>query len=186
MFEERKIGIPAVAATYYPPDPAYLALNGLRASLTYIPLAVPARLALIQERWFPAALVGESRTVIRKNVLHELLPGIANDVVVPIHARTLNHRPPRRLDAGAIAFRLGGTWREMDWDIYHYSGAETGPDAQLLATVILERTLEAGQVRPRLRALARIRQAMREAEERGGTLLLASELHLFATTAWRT
>ncbi|HJQ85069.1 MAG TPA: hypothetical protein VKA21_13380, partial [Candidatus Binatia bacterium] len=48
-FEERKIGIPMAVGTYYLPDVAALALRELRATLIWIPIAVPPRLALIKE-----------------------------------------------------------------------------------------------------------------------------------------
>jgi hypothetical protein len=60
-----------------------------------------------------------------------------NHLIIPVAFGTLNNRPPAQLDAGGIAFRLGGTWREMDWDLYHYTGPETGPDADLVSTVFL-------------------------------------------------
>ena len=171
-FEERKIGIPALTGTYYPRDLPYLGLSALRARLTYVPIAVPPRLALIEERWFPKALIGPSRVVVPKKVFDKAIEkdfmaktaDVPHDVVIPAQFRTLNHRPPKQLDAGGVAIRLGGTWREMDWDIYHYSGPETGPDAQLPATVTLERLNVTSNdhqlsVHPQLRALARIRQA---------------------------
>jgi hypothetical protein len=48
---------------------------------------------------------------------------------------TANHRPSRGLADGGIAFRLGGQWRDVDWDLYHYTGPETGPDADLGVTL---------------------------------------------------
>jgi hypothetical protein len=61
---------------------------------------------------------------------------VPQDVVVPTEVHTANHRPPQRLDAGGIALRIAGTWREVDWDLYHYTGPETGPDAQLDAQFV--------------------------------------------------
>lgn len=165
-FEERKIGIPALSGTYYPPDLPGLALSALRASLTYIPISVPPRLALLEERWFPKALIGQSPVVIPRESVEKAIEkefkvpvDLARDVHIPVEFRTANHRPPRRVDAGGIALRLGGTWRDMDWDVYHYTGPETGPNTQLLATVTLVRTLKESSFDPRLRAQARIRQA---------------------------
>jgi len=118
-FEERKLGVPALTGTYYLPDVPTLALNGLRAMLAYLPWAVPPHLALVQERWFPTSLVPPSPLSVR-------LP--TTTLSVPIRLRTVNDTPPRDLAHGAIAFRLAGTWRESDWDIYHYTGQDTGPD----------------------------------------------------------
>ena len=154
-FEERKIGIPALAGTYYPPDLPRLELAELRATLVYVPLAVPPRLALREERWFPASTVPPSAVVIPRavasNALGMPLPG---DLVIPIKFGTLDHRPPRRLDAGGIAVRLGGTWRESDWDLYHYTGPETAPDADLRPEVLLVSAMPL-----RLRSVSFLRQA---------------------------
>jgi hypothetical protein len=123
-FEERKIGVPAVTGSYYPPDVPALALSGLRTTLVYVPIAVPPRLALAQERWFPTTNLPPPAVVVR-------------GIEVPIRFGTANHHPPRQLDAGGVGFRLGGTWRETDWDLYHYTGPETGPNAELRAEAFL-------------------------------------------------
>src|SRR5205809_909202 len=115
-FEERKIGIPALAGTYYLPDLPRLGLAELRATLVYVPLAVPPRLALREERWFPASTVPPSQLVVPRAVASRALGvPLPGDLVIPVKFGTLDHRPPRRLDAGGIAVRLGGTWREGDW-----------------------------------------------------------------------
>jgi len=154
-FEERKIGIPALAGTYYLPDVPRLDLSQLRATLVYVPLAVPPRLALREERWFPASTVPPSEVVIPQAVASRALGvPLPGNLVIPVSFGTLNHRPPRRLDAGGVALRLGGTWRESDWDLYHYTGPETGPDADLLPEVRLVSTTPL-----RLRAVSFLRQA---------------------------
>src|SRR5438445_228858 len=127
-FEERKIGIPAVNATYYLPDVARLALTGLRATLVWVPIAVPPRLALLDERWFPATIRPPAHVVVSRSALARAGLPSATGLVLPVMLRTENHRPPRRLDAGGLALRLGGTVAESDWDLYHYTGPETGPD----------------------------------------------------------
>ena len=133
-FEESKIGIPAVALTYYlPPLPA-LDLSELRTSLVYVPLAVPSRLALVAERWFPPSIATTSIGVSQRRAERLLDVDLAGPVHIPVNLRTLNHRPPKQLDAGGIAFRLAGTVRQMDWSVSHYTGPETGPNADLEAT----------------------------------------------------
>jgi len=155
-FEERKIGIPALAGTYYLPDLPRLGLAELRATLVYVPLAVPPRLALREERWFPASTVPPSQLVVPRAVASRALGmPLAGDLVIPVKFGTLDHRPPRRLDAGGIAVRLGGTWRESDWDLYHYTGPETAPDADLRPEVRLVST----EPTLRLRAVSFLRQA---------------------------
>ncbi len=130
-FEERKIGIPALAGTYYLPDLPRLDLAELRATLIYVPLAVPPRLALREERWFPASTVPPSAVVVPQAIASRALGmPLPGDLVIPVRFGTLDHRPPRRLDAGGIAARLAGTWHESDWDLYqahdviHMTGAD--------------------------------------------------------------
>jgi hypothetical protein len=155
-FEERKIGIPAVLGTYYPPDVPRLRLQGLRATLAYLPLAVPSRLALIEERWFPPSVVVASPLVLPRSLAEQLFM-LDQRIVIPITFRTRNDRPPLRLDAGGVALRMGGTWRETDWDVYHYTGPETGPDADLDSTLFLPRRQPVPGVL-RLRSDAELRQ----------------------------
>ena len=142
-FEEAKIGIPMVAATWYAPDVPRLALSGIRTTLLYVPIAVPPRLALIDERWFPPSTTPMSQVVLPKaaveRAIQSMYPGVtlAGDVVIPVDFRTLNNRPPQGFDSGGVGLRMGGTWHDMDWDIYHYTGPDTGPDATLPATLFL-------------------------------------------------
>ena len=129
-FEERKIGIPALRGSYYPPDVPAWDLGGLGMTLIYIPFAVPSRLALIQERWFPASTAPPARFVIPGSAL--AAAGLADEPLsFPVTFETANDSPPRTLEAGGIALRANGTWRGIDGDVYHYTGPETGPDAEL-------------------------------------------------------
>jgi hypothetical protein len=145
-YAESKIGIPAIQALYALPSVPSLDLTELRATAIYIPIAVPARLALADERWFPPTVrVGippipehQAETLIN-GLIQEMNPGapflnLKGPVRVPLEFNTLNHRPPKQFDAGGGAFRLAGTFREMDWSISHYTGPETGPDASLITT----------------------------------------------------
>lgn len=113
--EERKIGVPALAATYYAPLPTDGALSRLEGQLVYVPFAVPPRLALERERWFPTTVDPGG-----------ILP-------VPVEFSTENDPPARTLDQGGLGFRIGGTWYGADWDGYYYMGPETQPDAKLTA-----------------------------------------------------
>jgi hypothetical protein len=150
-FEERKIGVPMLLGTYYGPDLPRLALGGLRASLLWAPIAVPSRIPLAAERWFPASTVPPSRIIVSPSRLRGV---VAEPVVIDVRFGTLNHRPARRLDAGAVGVRVGGTWRDTDWDVYHYSGPETGPDTDLRVALVHPR----GEIFP-LRAVSILRQA---------------------------
>lgn len=142
-FEESKIGIPALQLTYFPPPFPSIAMSDLRASLIYIPIAVPPRGPLVDERWFPPT-VRSGDLVIPEEQAERLVnaivqarnPGappidIRAPVRIPLALRARNARPPARFDAGGIAFRLSGTVRQMDWSVSHYTGPETGSNAEL-------------------------------------------------------
>src|SRR5262249_40890500 len=122
--EESKIGIPALQATYFLPPVERLDLHELRVTLVYVPLAVPPRLALLEERWFPPSVNAQSVVPFPAAEppqgldLHLPVPVSAT---IPVDFHTLNHRPPLQLDEGAIAVRLGGTAHGVDWDLSQYN-----------------------------------------------------------------
>jgi hypothetical protein len=145
-YEESKIGIPAVQVTSALPPVEALDLSELRATLVYVPIAVPARLALFQERWFPPSIRSGDIFVSDRRA-ERLINGIAQGIDpnlptisldgpfrIPLNFRTLNARPPKTLDAGGIAMRIAGTTQGMDWSISHYTGPETGPNARVIAS----------------------------------------------------
>jgi hypothetical protein len=156
-YEERKIGIPGVLGTYYLPDVPGFDLTGLRASLAWIPFAVPSRLALIQERWFPHSVAPPSRFVLSKGILAPSGLGALAPLSIPIVLDTTNRRAARQLDEGGLAFRLGGTWRESDWDLYHYTGPETGPDLDLRVEAFADK-LDVGVQPPNIQGLRLVNQ----------------------------
>ena len=133
-FEEAKIGVPALLGSYYLPDLPGVALRQLRATLLYVPIAVPSRLPLPGERWFPSSLVRSSVVIRKADVEKALGPNVAishdGDFVVPVDVGTSNRRAA---SGGGAGLQLSGTWREIDWDFYHYTGPYTGPDVDLLA-----------------------------------------------------
>lgn len=139
--DESKIGIPAIQGTYLLPPIESLDLSELRAQLVYVPFAVPSRLALQDERWFPPSVVARPVFVIGARAAGEAFPGVEIDgpARIPVRFHTQNSRPPLEFDAGGIAGRIGGTWRSVDWDLYHYSGPETGPNAELQVFAVCDR-----------------------------------------------
>ncbi len=138
--EESKIGIPAVQLGYPLPAVPAIDLSELRATFVYVPIAVPTRLALVQERWFPPSIRSGDIFVSQDDAEHLITSitkqpaHLAGPVRIPVDFRTLNNRPPKTFDAGGGAFRLAGTLHGMDWSISHYTGPETGPDATILAS----------------------------------------------------
>jgi hypothetical protein len=144
-YEESKIGIPAVAFTYFPPPVESLGLSELKASLVYVPIAVPSRIALVEERWFPPSIANTNLSLSKERA-ESLLQNaftLNGPVHIPVNLRTLNARPPKQLDAGGIAFRFSGTALQTDWSISHYTGPETGPNADLEASARCRNCIDA-------------------------------------------
>ena len=133
FFEEQKIGIPALLGTYSLPDAPGIGLRGVRMSLGWIPFAVPPRLPLLLERWFPPSIALGSHLCIPSNAGMGQTPCRDDRLPVSVDLDTSNHAPARTLANGGIAARIGGSWRRVDFDLYHYTGPETAPDVALRA-----------------------------------------------------
>jgi hypothetical protein len=133
--EERKIGVPMLLGTWYLADVPPLALTGVRLTALWVPLAVPSRLALVRERWFPSSTVPPSAVTVPVRLEPGQKPIPLRIPLVSFGTRS--ERPPRDVKDGGVGLRLGGTWREYDWDLYYYAGPEVGPDADLRATLSL-------------------------------------------------
>jgi len=140
FFEEQKIGIPALLGTYFLPDLPDFDLSGLRLGVGWIPWAVPPRLPLALERWFPPTIsdIPLNPCVTVDVTLNGMLfpieggqDGCGNRTRVRANFGTLNAGPPHALEDGGIAARLAGTWRGVDLELSHYTGPETSPNATL-------------------------------------------------------
>jgi hypothetical protein len=121
--EDQKIGIPAIRASYYPPGLGEHWPQDMRATLIWVPMPIPPRFPLQDERWFPAAYTVPATTLIPGS---EFGPG-APDLQSTNTFLTANNPPPWQLSKGAIALRLNGLWHGTDWDLYYYNGLETAP-----------------------------------------------------------
>ena len=166
-FEDQKVGVPALSMTYDAPDFSFIGQP--RLLLAYVPVAVPSRLPLLQERWFPSSIVPKGIVANRRDVeflIDRALPKIcdhlkagepgelppqaclltppdvevASDVRIANRLRTRNRRPPLRFEDGAIGFRLTGRSFDTDWGIYHYTGPETQLNGALSETTLISRT----------------------------------------------
>jgi hypothetical protein len=133
FFEEQKIGIPALLGAYSLPDAPGLGLRGVRMSLGWIPFAVPPRLPLLLERWFPPSIAPGARPCVSRAGRVGASPCTDSELPLAIDLSTRNHEPPRTLATGGIAARVTGSWGRGDFDLYHYTGPETAPDASLQA-----------------------------------------------------
>lgn len=138
-FEDAKVGVPALTASYFPSDWSAADLSQMRIDLAYIPLAVPARLPLTRERWFPPTTNLSGVEVPCEIIPDDLnIPCAPPSLLITFDLETANDAPPVAFSAGGIALRAGGTWRGVDWDLYHYTGPETAPLASLSATLGLD------------------------------------------------
>lgn len=133
--EERKIGVPALSGTYYVPVPSDGLLSRLEAQLVYVPFAVPPRLALERERWFPSS-IGVPSYFSKADLEQQGFP--TNVRGVPVSFTTKSDPPARQFEEGGIGVRVGGTLRGVDWDLYYYDGPETGPNARLQTTALCD------------------------------------------------
>lgn len=92
----------------------------------------------MQERWFPPTLGLRDVTVPVERLpesLRRLIPG-TDTLVIPVESLTVKNDPPARtFENGGIGLRLGGTWNDSDWNLYHYAGPATRPNAQLESSV---------------------------------------------------
>jgi hypothetical protein len=133
--EERKFGIPMLLGTTSLPDVAALSMKSLKLQLLYVPIAVPPRLALAEERWFPSSIgLADGGIPIGKRVPVTLPTGQVVKIALPnvaVDFGTQNDTPARTLENGGIGGRLSASVRRVDWSLYHYTGPETNPDASL-------------------------------------------------------
>jgi len=125
--EERKIGIPAVQASYYPPERSWLPPES-RMTVVWVPFYVPYRFPAAGERWFPPAATPADEFVVPPGTV-TLPDGTPNPgFVVPLSLRTQNvSTPALRLENSEWALRLSGLLGEADVALYYYHGFDAQP-----------------------------------------------------------
>jgi len=111
-----KIGVPAVAPTFYVPTRGVRGLpDDLRVTLVWAPLYVPYYFPDHDERWYPplARVPAESRTM---------------GFTVTNQSRLRNAPlPSRTLDHGTIAARVSGLLGGADFALYYFDGFDPAP-----------------------------------------------------------
>jgi len=129
---DAKIGVPALRASYFPPDSPPTLATQTNLSLVWVPFPVTPRFPLEDERWFPPAAAVPSTLTIPAGALGSGFPkiDIDNDF------RTENASPLRALNNGAVGVRLSGLSNRADWSLYYYQGPETAPAFDLHTTVV--------------------------------------------------
>lgn len=137
---ERKIGVPALQASYYLPAATALPAES-RLTAVWVPKYIPFRFPLANctvqgnsshcdvERWFPPAAVPPTTFSI---------PLPSNSPVpalnVPLGFRTGNVPPPAwRLENSEIGLRYSGLLRDVDMALYYFHGFDAQPAFNLTA-----------------------------------------------------
>jgi hypothetical protein len=189
FFEEQKIGIPALLGSYSPPDAPGLDLAGVRVALAWLPFAVPPRLPLLLERWFPPSIATGSRQCVSAIGRVGAPPCSGMEFPLAIDLSTRNDVPPRTLASGGIAARVSGSWHRADFDLYHYTGPETAPDVSLSAVAFNATPPPPGMpVDPasvHLRAIAELTQANHTMHMTGAdTAFPVGDFTVRAEAAW--
>ncbi len=135
--EEQKIGVPALTASYFLPDLGPRLPQDTSVTLIWVPLPVSFRFPEQQERWFPESTNVRNLSVFPANTV-DLGGGttLPNAVDVTNDLDTRNETPPRDLADGAVAARLRGLYRAVDWSFYVYSGEETAPAFDFATSVV--------------------------------------------------
>lgn len=150
--EERKFGIPMLVGTTSLPDVRALSLRSLKLQLLYVPIAVPPRLALAEERWFPSSISFDAGGVPLGGAVAVDTPIGVQRVWLPpevaVDFGTQNKTPARTLENGGIGARLSGSVQRVDWSLYHYTGPETNPNASLPVWVRARRPYTGGLATP--------------------------------------
>ena len=130
--EDQKIGIPALQASYYPPALGSSWPQDMRATLIWVPLPVPPRFPLQDERWFAPAYKVPPTTLVPGSAFGPQAP----DLLITNTFTTTNKPPAWQLDQGAVGLRLSGLWQGADWDLYYYNGLETAPAFAFSTTLV--------------------------------------------------
>lgn len=140
---ERKIGVPALQASYYLPATLGAPAES-RLTAVWVPRYLPFRFPLANcdvqgrtsqcniERWFPPAGVPPTTFTVK---LPTDLPIPA--VTVPVSFRTQNVSPPAwRLENSEIGLRYTGLVRNADVALYYFHGFDTQPAFLLSAAAL--------------------------------------------------
>jgi hypothetical protein len=139
--DDAKIGVPALRASYFPPDILESLVRESNLTLIWVPVQVPERFPTQHERWFPPAASVPPTLEVPAGLLGAGLPAVTIDTTL----HTENARPPQ-LDGGAAGVRLAATSSGVDWSLVYYDGPETAPSFDF-TTAVFSPSAVAGQAR---------------------------------------
>jgi hypothetical protein len=141
---ERKIGVPAVQASYYVPDAAFVPPES-RVTLVWVPQYVPYRFSLAScqvqggtsycdvERWYPPAALPPTNFDVPGGITH--INGQPNPPFrAPLAFRTENvPTPSLRLENTEVGLRYAGIAHGADFAFYYFHGFDVQPAFRLRA-----------------------------------------------------
>lgn len=124
--DERKIGVPAIQASYSLPARDWLP-DDSRFTVVYAPIYVPFRFPNPGERWFPPAATPADVFSVPAGLFE--LGGQPNPAfAVPVRLQTINAAPPaRQFQNSDWAARWSGVVRGADVALYYYHGFDPTP-----------------------------------------------------------
>jgi len=140
---ERKIGVPALQASYYFPA-APLVPQESRLTAVWVPKYVPYRFSpascqvedrtshCLLERWFPPAAIPPASFTVKD--IHFANGSSNPEMPVPLAFRTQNVSPPAwRLDNSEVGLRYSALVHDIDMALYYFHGFDPQPAFNLTA-----------------------------------------------------
>lgn len=133
---ERKIGVPSILATYAPTGIDWLPEEA-QVSMAWLPMYIPFRLPVLNERWFPPAAQPPPTFIIPGGIIPLPGGGFVPQTNVPISETLDNSLPPaRRLENSGLGLRASGFSNGVDFAGYYYHGLDIQPAVQLLVDAV--------------------------------------------------
>jgi Protein of unknown function (DUF1302) len=139
--DERKIGVPALQASYFFPESWSLPEESRFTAVwvaKYVPYRFPLADCVVEngvsrcdaERWFPPAAVPDTTIQLPESIVE--VPG---GLAVPIGFQVRNSPPPAfRLANSDIGLRYSALVQDVDFALYYYHGFDPQPAFNLTAT----------------------------------------------------
>jgi hypothetical protein len=143
---ERKIGVPALQASYYVPSAALIPAES-RLTAVWVPQYVPYRFPLGRcdvrggsatcdaERWFPPAALPPTAITVPAGIGGMMTPAFT----VPIGFRVRNVPSPAwRFENNEVGLRYSALVRDIDLALYYFHGFDSEPAFDLQATAFAQ------------------------------------------------
>jgi hypothetical protein len=142
---ERKIGVPALQASYYLPAAALLPSES-RLTAVWVPKYVPYRFSpgscqiedhashCTVERWFPPALIPPTSFTVPAGLFRFPNGSLNPNIPVPLAFRTQNVSTPAwRFENSEAALRYSALVHDVDMALYYFHGFDAQPAFNLTA-----------------------------------------------------